>query len=154
MLLQGAEKFQDRQRGDKYSKVRQHQPRSWLYSYTGTQACNPCFIANHQDEIFKMLIIGVKVKELEWIKAAICSVQLHLKPTLIRAILWSFILKNLFYLLIFFSQKISKIGMLMTSLCFVCEPPYQDNFNLRLLPTELILICSRQLLATPGLTAH
>ena len=41
--------------------------------------------------------------------------------------------------------------MLIVSLCFVCEPPYEDNLNLRLLPTDLILICSRQLL-TPVLT--
>ena len=102
-----AMKFQDRQHGDKYSKVRQPQPRSWHYSYTGTRACNlwSCFITDHQNEIFKMLIIGVKVKKLEWIKAAICSVQLHLKPTLTyTGNIVSFILKNLFYLLIFFSH--------------------------------------------------
>ena len=42
--------------------------------------------------------------------------------------------------------------MLIVSPCFVCEPPYEDNFNLRLLPTDLILICSRQLLTPPALT--
>ena len=42
--------------------------------------------------------------------------------------------------------------MLIVNLCFVCEPPYEDNFNLRLLPTDLILICSRQLLTPPALT--
>ena len=63
----------------------------------------------------------------------------------------SFYIEELVLSINLFLTFLSKIGMLMTSLCFVCEPPYEDNFNLRL-PTDLILICSRQLLTTPGLT--